>query len=261
MTVVIAFIGVFLLIQPDCIFDRFTEDVTIRTNACPCLTISTTDSGEALSLNTSVITTKKEDYIQQNCGHVEFSLRDPDRWYGYILAVIAGILLVALNALFEDLNKIYKWQTIIFWNGLFGIIISVIAFIPASKSLISLQPLCLLFTVLHTLGAAVHTIVTMALTKHVSSDHVMIVSNIAMMCPFSGQTTYLSGFIPWSWNIFSVIGVALVFFSFYGFPVWNMTMSLIDTTDKEHKSKYEDENDNEKCFLLPVFKTDGKESQ
>ena len=233
LTNVTAYIGLILLAQPNFIFCGYeAENAIIHTNTCPCLTVGNENNMEDIVQNTTLQGNTKSNN-EYNCKEIELAIIDTERWYGYSLSFVAGLLFAAFYAIFEHLNETYDWQAVIFWNGLVGTIISMIAFVPSSKMWFPSHTFCLIFVCFHIIGAALHPVVTLPLANYLSPDNTMLIFNIAALFPFYGQSSFLSGFIPWSWNAFSWAGVVLIFTAFFMFPILNIIKRYLEAGDSE----------------------------
>ena len=215
ITISISSIGLLLLAQPTIIF----KDVSGQT----------TDTLDTHQINsTRGIQNKVENMLTSSespvCSLHVTSLEDLQEWKGYLYALIAGICFTVLGMIVDELkSQENKCEVILFWLGFIGGAIALIAFVVTEKSMVFItQNYCMLFTAFHILAAVAHPAISLALHQQVPDDHMTLIWVISMTSPFLGQSSYLSGYIPYTWNIYGFIGVSFVFIPLIMLQIWNI---------------------------------------
>ena len=260
----LAITGILFIVQPGFLFDNATpldQDVS----ACPCsddvkpkssfstlqrnphdnatVNVSKTDGNTPLEVATSRFNDSGELVSTEDASYFESKL---DEWkgemYGYGFAALAGIMFGVCT----QINSTYLVQTyhsavISFWNGIVGVIISLILMAALETPYFTTGLICVVLLIIHCLDGSLILVCCNIAWVHVPPEEFAILETSAVVLLYIAQSTFMREYHPPHGNWEEALGIALVVVACLLDPV----CTIVEKVRKKRKS-----GDTEQMSLL-----------
>ena len=218
LSAVLAIAGVLCIVQPDFMFPG-SEALDSDVIECPCTNLSYIPKTEsALERHVSRETYRS---TMDNCSNMIASSTSNQKLKtnqglsgeinGYIFAITAGISFGICNQITSAyLVQHYHYAVTSFWNGIVGIIVSLILMASFETPGFNTVPLCILFLVIHCLAGSCILVCCNIAWINVPPEEFSILETLAVVLLLIAQSTFMRRFHPPHGNWEEIFGIVLV---------------------------------------------------
>ena len=203
ITVILMYIGVIFLVQPEEMFDGidyFTSENQTYTSLCNSNRFANITTGNTTAENIT------DAYKSSS-------------WLGYLYAILAGLCNTLEVVSGKKLLKDNHIQDILFWMSLSGSVICLIIVLCTQGFIFPQNNFCFILLMLNAISGGLFDCLYFIGMRYISSLDVAIISGCVLPLLFVFQFTFLRTISPAPTNVVAIVASVLVLITVVGKPV------------------------------------------